>query len=186
MQTNMRAFFAIELPPVILQKLKDYRAYLKKTINAPIQWTNENHLHITLRFLAQVNLNTLQKLTPELTQQLSKVEPINLVLHELKTFPRRHPHVLILDVLPVSELQNLFSVIEKELVAAEIAPESRPLAPHLTLGRLHLHKPLDLSMVEAFTTVETPIESITLFQSELSKRGAVHTPLASFKLGKNC
>jgi len=87
------------------------------------------------------------------------------------------------------KLLRLAEIIRQTLLAAGISLEERPFSPHITLARLKLPSASELG---AFldrhcrkTFQPFFVWEFTLFQSQLSRAGAVHIPVRSFPLSSD-
>jgi 2'-5' RNA ligase len=81
-----------------------------------------------------------------------------------------------------SALVGLHQAVERELFTAGFPKEARPFSPHLTLGRIRVDRS-SARLGEAMAGAEfdaTPflVTNVTVMKSELTKAGAVYTPLA--------
>ena len=177
---KIRAFVALELD----ERLRAALAALQDRFRvlAGLRLVRPEGVHLTLRFLGWSTEEQLEALAPRLESAASACPAFEARVAGLGTFPERGaPRVLWLGIelpQPVFELQ---SVCERAARAAGFAPEERPFAPHLTLGRFRERVPRPkLAPVELGPT---RIDSLALFQSALRRDGAVYTPLVRFPLG---
>ena len=83
---------------------------------------------------------------------------------------------------------ELAEAIEQSLAELGFPRENRQFHPHMTLARVRGKPPAELKIwleqqtATPFGTIE--VESVTLFQSELSAAGASHTVLATAALAE--
>lgn len=176
----MRLFIAIELPDELKVELARLRAALSSA-----RWVPAEQLHLTLAFLGEVD----QATTAELTTQLADIQTdaFRLTLAGIGCFPdQRRPRVLWIGVKAEPKLLRLAETIQQTLLAAGIALEERPFSPHITLARLKLPAARELgAFIDQHgkkTFQPFSVREFTLFQSRLSKDGAVHIPVRSFPL----
>lgn len=151
-----------------------------------ITWVKPTALHVTLRFIGEVDEAAL----PALCQQLARpfeMAPFAVEWRGIGAFPSpRHPRALWLGVVAGgSPLGALEAEVSRRL-AGTIDPEARPLLPHLTLGRIKMTGagvdwPKVLQSVEV-RGARSMVDRVTLYRSHLSQRGPHYTGLVSAPL----
>lgn len=151
-----------------------------------ISWVKPAALHVTLRFIGAVD----EAVLPTLCQQLAPpfaMAPFEVEWRGVGTFPSpRHPRALWLGVVAGgSPLGALEAEVSRRL-AGTIDPETRPLLPHLTLGRIKMAGagvdwPRLLQSVEV-RGARSLVDRVTLYRSHLSQRGPHYTGLVSAPL----
>lgn len=101
------------------------------------RWEAQEKLHLTLRYLGDVDAGTMRRVTAALGQ-LEGVAPFTLTLTGVGTFPPRGlPRSVWIGVEDPAPLIELHRHIERVVCSVDgIAPDPRKFAPHLTLGRL--------------------------------------------------
>lgn len=176
----MRLFIAIELPDEAKRLLEGMRTDIPGS-----RWTPLEQIHLTLAFLGEVDDATLERLTKTLAT--IKAPGFTLCLSGTGCFPdRRRPRVLWVGLEPVPLLDSLVSRVREAVLACNIPQEERPFSPHITLARLAFPAPreveafLDRPPKQGFSPVN--VQEFILFQSRLTSRGAVHTPVKVFVL----
>ncbi|MBU1965455.1 MAG: RNA 2',3'-cyclic phosphodiesterase, partial [Proteobacteria bacterium] len=85
----------------------------------------------------------------------------------------------------VAQLATFQQGLERALREIGFPPEERPFRPHLTLGRIKSPKGLTglteaLEKEKTYTAGLFTASVLSLFQSELTPRGAVYTRLAVY------
>src|SRR4051794_14103514 len=141
-------------------------------------------IHLTLRFLGETTAEQVAVMTPHLAAAAAACPAQDVRIHGLGTFPERGaPKVLWLGLDLAESLLALQRACEEAAVGAGFAAEPRPFRAHLTLGRWRdrVRGP-DLPAADLG---HARVESLVLFESELRPQGAVHTPLARFRLAVN-
>jgi 2'-5' RNA ligase len=181
----MRLFFAMPLPDPIRRELAGLRCDLGKA-----RWVPERQLHVTLRFLGEVDELHARALIEEVRARRS-VEPwprLELCVRGVGIFgsPRR-PRVLWAGLAPLAPLAAIAAALEASAVAANLPPERRPFAGHVTLARFAR---ADVAKLRSFLTDHARFTSsafdvpeVVLYRSTLGPSGAVHDPLERFALG---
>lgn len=98
------------------------------------RWTDLDDLHLTLRFIGDVDQSTFYELG-ELLAGIS-LAPFALELHGIGLFPPRGPlRQLWIGVEPNPELMRLRRRINACLAEANVPAERRKFVPHVTLAR---------------------------------------------------
>jgi 2'-5' RNA ligase len=174
----MRLFVAIDLP----QQQKDEVRRLYTQLPGA-RWVPAEQLHLTLRFLGEVE----EAGVPSIKKALGRVSfpPFALSLSGVGHFPAgRFPRVFWVGFAPAPELAQLYVSLERNLAEAGFLPEERKFSPHLTLARLHGTPAAAVDALEAahrtFSCDPFTVTEFHLYQSVLKPGGAVHTSLATY------
>jgi 2'-5' RNA ligase len=182
---SVRVFFAIDLDAptraAVAQIADDLRA---RPGGDTVRWVHEETLHVTLRFLGEIDSARIARLAGCVREQTAALSPFRLQLGGVRPFPsRRRPLAVVLDVGPAEPLSELAGAVERGVVAADFGPESRPFNAHLTLGRIRGKR---FSLVTGDVTARgesCPVNEAVLFKSELQPSGAHYTPIERAPLG---
>lgn len=149
-----------------------------------MRWVSPESLHLTLRFLGEVPAASVDAITGAVATAVAGIRPFALALGAPRAFPTpRRARVLVLEVAKSEALARLAAAVERGVVAAGLAPETRRFRPHVTLARLRRGKDFP-----AVTATDTPaaetfdVAEVVLFQSELRSSGARYTALARLPL----
>ena len=142
-------------------------------------------LHCTLKFIGDVEGGTLL----DIKETLAGISrpPFSVFLRGVGVFPPRGlPRVVWAGIEPGEELGQLRRDIEKMLFAAGVPKEKQKFTPHLTLARL---KSPNLGRLQEFlagnSLLRSPLFAVsefTLYSSQLTPKGAIHTALAVYPL----
>jgi 2'-5' RNA ligase len=180
--TSVRAFFGLPLPDSQRAALAAYVAACAE--RAPeFRWTPEANLHLTLRFLGQVERLAVEEIADRLAAR--SLPAIDLELGELGTFKRgRLVRVVWLGLKSGGEAaKKLAAEIEAECVNAGLEGEKRPFRAHLTLARA---RPRDGALLPPLP--EPPqlgawrASELVLYSSRLGRAGSVYDPLRVVQL----
>jgi 2'-5' RNA ligase len=180
----MRLFVALELTEAVRAALRALVARLEPA-GADLRWVRPDGMHLTLKFIGELPEAKLPLLRKALARVRS-ARPVALEFRGLGYFPNeRRPRVFWVGVEASDNLPVLAADVEAALEPLGVPRESRPFAPHLTLGRFKSPNRLERLQQEIarlpateFGRVETA--EFALFQSRLSPRGAEYTRLESF------
>lgn len=149
---------------------------------AKITWVPADRLHLTIRFIGEVDDGKAPAVCKVLAAPLG-VGAFNLTLAGAGAFPKGGPpRVLWVDVTDGRErLRAIEQEVNSRLAPLGIPEEERAYHPHLTLARvreaagLRNARLLEGLMDHIVGTVY--VVAITLFQSKLSPKGPTYTPL---------
>ncbi len=180
--STVRLFIAIDPPAPIREQLA--------TLFAPVRglaWTRPEQLHLTMRFLGDVDISL--RATLEAALAAVRVESFVLPVEDLGTFPPRGPaRVLWVGVgRGHTRLHQLRQQIDDALLAAGLPLDVRFFQPHITLARVRDEAPPGavaefLKRHQAFAAAPFRASAFLLYASERHSAGAVHTPWRAFPL----
>jgi 2'-5' RNA ligase len=188
----VRLFVAVEIDRSVTQALADFSAALRRAAQAlapaaRIGWVSPEQLHVTSRFIGEMNDAGAAAIAGALLHDLA-IEPFDLVVEGAGAFPERGaPRVLWAGIAAGGEgLSAIEQEVSARLATCGIGREDRPYRPHITIARVR--EPAGLRSAPLFETAAdrrfgtTRVEAITLFQSRTSPKGAVYTPLHRTRL----
>ncbi len=144
-----------------------------------LRWTDQEHWHVTLRFLGSVD--DVGPVAAALAGVASDASgPRRAVLGPaVDRFGQR-----VLQV-PVAGLDDIAAAVVRSTAHLGKRPDDRPFHGHVTLARVSRDAKVDLRRLTG-TVVEADWEvgSICLVESRLSPSGAAYDVLERFELGK--
>jgi 2'-5' RNA ligase len=182
----MRLFLALDLPHEVREAIGRARRELAPRLPG-WRWTRAEGVHVTVRFLGEVEDARLGELGPRWERAaLAATGPIPLDVSGLGCFPStRRPRILWVGVAEDPDrgrMRALVAAAEREARAAGFAPEERGFRPHATLARA-VGASAAAPPEGTWPFGRAWIESLTLFRSDLAPGGARYTVLATFPLG---
>ena len=185
----MRTFIAIPLPKGFQMMLDQLQQSLR-TYRADVRWVAIPSIHLTLKFLGEVDPEIIPKLS-ELLEGTSKPErSFELRLHGLGCFPNlKSPRVVWCGIIGETEsLIRLQQKVENACAKLEFALEDRPFRPHLTLGRVNGKRNLQplLDYIKIGSDLECSFQTnhFNIYRSILRPQGAEYTVLKSIVLNE--
>jgi RNA 2',3'-cyclic 3'-phosphodiesterase len=134
----LRLFAALPLPDPVAEAVVRTQA---KLVGA--RWSPRENLHITLRFIGDVDERRAQDIDSELGQ--IRLASFELSLHGAGHFGGDKPHALYLGVAQNDALERLNMACERACRRVGLAPDSRHYTPHATvcyLPRLQTIEPV--------------------------------------------
>jgi len=183
----MRTFIAIPIPEEVLAVLARAQKQLQ-SYNAEVRWTQVRSIHLTLKFLGEVNPDLLPRLAQSLRSQITQPRSFNLSLSELGSFPNpQNPRILWCGVGGEQDaLLQLQRIVETACGNCGFPAEDRPFSPHLTLGRIKGRKNLRalIDYIGTAKDIECSFRAdrFNIYKSVLKPQGAVYTVLETIAL----
>lgn len=187
----MRIFIAAELPDTTKEEIAHIQSSIMDTSNR-IRWVNPSSMHITLKFLGELENHALNNVF-EITQKIAHASrPFWVELKGLGVFPGIiNARVLWVGIEQGAlELGEIASELEKNFWENGIVKTKEKWVAHITLGRIKQMKNIQsikelVNKGKDTSCGKLKIEKITVIQSQLSPRGAMYTPLKNFSLQKD-
>ncbi len=188
---TIRAFVAIELCEEWRRALAAAQARLKPVVDARMAWTRPEGIHLTLKFLGDVDDGKVQAIGDAMARAAANVRPFTLALGEIGGFPDlERPRVIWVGLAgEVEALLGLQRAVEREIGPLGFPPEGRPFAAHLTLGRVKAgvarwdRRAVEQAAARAIEGAPQFVTCISLMQSELQPGGAVYRQVRETRLG---
>jgi 2'-5' RNA ligase len=177
------------LPDDVRARLEAETARLRP-LAREVAWVAPANLHVTLKFLGQVDEGRVGALVEALGRAAAESAPFALALAGLGAFPSvTRPRVLwagATDGAPA--LASLAARVDGALADLGVERETRAFTAHVTLGRVRApgrNPALAAALAAAAATPfgRVAVERIALMRSDLGPKGARHTPLGSLVLG---
>ncbi|MFQ5464656.1 MAG: RNA 2',3'-cyclic phosphodiesterase [Thermodesulfobacteriota bacterium] len=194
---KIRAFVAIELPEQLIEALARVAEDIRKNAGGGggrVSWTKPGNIHLTIKFLGDIDPEDLEKVREALSEAASVVPPFRLACRGVGGFPGiRRPRVIWVGLDDCPGLAALRERIEDGLAALGFERDERAFHPHLTLCRVKAPAGARAigraagdagaaGAVDGAGPWEFTVESFVLMRSELSPKGARHTVLERIPL----
>jgi len=148
-----------------------------------LRWQSDNQLHLTLRFVGEVERPIAEDIAAALKTIRSSV--FSLALDSVGKFEKRRHGALWAGVQPKEELRALADKVERACQSAGLEPEHRAFRPHITLARWSGRPPA----IEPFLARNAGLSSapwqaakFILYESRLGREGAHYEPLETYTL----
>lgn len=192
----LRVFVAIDLPEYVYKKLAEQVVHFKQRIQPEVvRWVKQKGIHLTLKFLGDVNPDKIGKIVRLLDSLGPLYEPFEVEVRGFGCFPNlRRPRVLWVGVYESSgTLIDMHACLESGFESMGFKREVRPYHPHLTIGRVKRnversevnHLSEILAMNEIGSLGQFQVKEIYLIRSDLKPTGAVYSKLAAIRLERN-
>jgi 2'-5' RNA ligase len=183
----MRTFVAIPLPENTKSTLSLMQASLKST-GADVRWASTSSIHMTLKFLGEIDPPALPRLTCCLAAAAAGESPFSLVVGGLGAFPNlRNPRVVWCGLEgELDRLMALQAKVEAGCSKLGFPPEERSFSPHLTLGRVKGSRNLaalgDCIRAGSPLRADLRVEVLNIYKSTLTPSGAIYGVLEQISL----
>jgi len=167
----MRCFISIELPPDIIKNIVEVQKKLKFLFTG--KFTEQENIHLTLKFLGEIDEPTLE----EVKKKLSSIpfKPFQVKLGRLGMFNDR---ILWIEILGSEELQK-----QIDAVLVPQFPKEVGFTGHITIARMkdinnkrQLKDRMDNNKLDA----KFVVESFTLKESRLSPTGPQYSTIEQY------
>lgn len=184
----MRLFIATKFPGVVLRDLNDRVTKVKPRLPAA-SWVREETQHLTLAFLGEQPEKNVDAVAPVLSKALEAIPAFEAKLHGSGFFPNpRHARVGWIGLTPEEQFVKLAETVREVVEAHGVKLDGVEFKPHLTLMRIRDPWPpasIDLytKTLRDYESGMFTVDSVTLFSSQLSPKGAVHTVRQVYPLG---
>jgi RNA 2',3'-cyclic 3'-phosphodiesterase len=184
----MRTFIAIPLPDECRTMLEQMQQELRACA-ADVRWVAIPSIHLTLKFLGEVNPEIIPELAGALEHIAQSHDSFALRLSGLGCFPnQKNPRVIWCGIEGgIESLSRLQQHVETACLQFGFARESREFHPHLTLGRVNGKRNLQalLDCIKMSSDLESGFRTnyFTIYKSTLKPQGAVHTAVKTIALG---
>ncbi len=176
----IRLFVAISVPEILRQRLSGLRGQIPGA-----RWVRPENLHLTLRFLGDVD----EDAADDLDAALSRITAprLQVALSGVGHFASRgQVRGLWAGVEPNDALEHLQTKVEITVQRAGMAPIGRRFHPHVTLARCNDTR---VSRIDGFLAEHSgfrappfPVDAIDLYSSTLGREGAYYTREATYPL----
>jgi 2'-5' RNA ligase len=175
-----RLFVAIPLPAPVRARLLGLMGGV-----GGARWQSEDQLHLTLRFIGEVDRHRAADVDAALAAILHP--RFEIALAGVGSFERRgEPTVLWAGLAPQEPVKILHKKVDQAMVRAGLEPERRAFVPHVTLARLPRGAgPIGGFLDTAAGASSQPfaVDEFRLYESRLTPDGAVYSVAERYPLG---
>lgn len=145
-----------------------------------------NQMHITLRFIGDVEEASVPRIAGCVRRACSGVQPFEVTMRGTGAFPNaRRPSVVWVGAEPEDVLRGMSDRLAKELSKARIRFDDKPFKSHVTIGRCRGPASLDGFFREYGDRefLRFQCDRVLVMRSVLSSSGARHSVLETVMLG---
>ena len=191
--SRLRAFIAVELPLEIRQNVQQATLSLRRDLGTLIRWVAVENMHLTLKFLGDIQSENVEVLTQLIHTQADSFNSFDIHLSGIGSFPGpKRPRVIYIGIQAPAELEAFQRQMESATHRLGYKAEERAFAPHLTIGRVRQHvsaddqqkirRALEELAIDSLGTAR--VNSVHLYKSDLKPIGPVYTKIFSAHLRK--
>ena len=183
----MRTFIAIEIPAEVKQALARLQEELRDA-PAEVSWTKPENIHLTLKFLGEVEESMLGRVEAAAVEAAAGARPFTLALGGVGAFPNaRQPRIIWAGLSGEVEAAARLQVrLDERLAALGFPKEDRPFRPHLTVGRVKspTGAPALIARAQSYRlpSHSLAVRELVVMRSQLHPAGSRYTPLARIAL----
>lgn len=174
-----RLFVALRPPPPIRSALIDVMGGVPGA-----RWQDDDQLHITLRFIGEVDRHCADDIATALGSVASL--PFELALDGVGQFDRRGmTDTLWVGVRPHDQVAALHRKIDQAVQRVGLPPEGRAYIPHITVARFgRASGAIDgfVANAAAVMGMRFTIEHFMLFESTIGSDGARYDAIERYRL----
>lgn len=191
MSGRLRLFVALEPPAPVRDALTAAQAAMQRRTRSRLRWTKPDALHLTLRFLGEVDAASVDAVSGAVERAARGRKPFALRLARVEAFPNGpSPRVVWAGVEGrLDALEALRQAVEAELEEAGFARERRRFVPHVTLARVRGGvRPDEAAGLRSalpgapLTAPDFTVERAVLIHSTLTPQGSVYRTIARASL----
>ncbi len=187
----MRVFIALRLPKQLQESLSDLQNRMQIPSRA-VKWVEKDNIHLTLRFLGEIEQDQLQPIKNILDNIARKYTGFNITMDNLGVFPGiKEPRILWVGIANGhNEIKSIVEDLNANLAELGFNSENNPFLPHITIARLRQEKinsslTQELELLQKQLTLnkaEFYIDRIVLLQSTLTRQGPIYEDLNEINL----
>ena len=174
-----RLFVAIRPPEDVRDLLID-----AMDDSADFRWVGEDNLHLTLRFVGEVE----RPVANDLAHALGSIrfDPFSLRVKGVGRFEQRSGGALWAGVEPREPVAALAAKVERVCQSVGLEPERRAFHPHITLARWKGRRGREvadfLERNRGLASEPFQVDRFILFESRLTRHGAHYEERAEYRL----
>lgn len=175
----MRLFVALPIPRPVAQSIMLIQGGVPGA-----RWQTAEQLHITLRFIGEVDGREAAMLDDALAG--IEAPAFDLQLHGVGQFGNKQPHALWAAIRKSEALEHLQRKVDTAIRRVGQPQDAYKFTPHVTVARLR--NPESRKMIEwladhaLFTSPEFRIDAFHLYSSRLTSDGSVYVVEREYSL----
>lgn len=182
----MRLFVAIDLPEEWKRILAEPEAHIG-WLGRGVHWAEPRGMHLTLKFLGEIEENRLDELGVALRAACSGIVAFSIRLKNTGVFPNpKRPRIYWAGIEAPRELLELQARVDAAMQTLGFERDEHPFRPHLTLARIK--EPIGKDRMTGallnfrLESEPTTVCEILLMRSHLSREGAHYEAIRRFPL----
>lgn len=185
----IRTFVAVAVSDEVRAAVAAAEERLRRT-GADVKWVDPGSVHVTLKFLGNVEAGRMGDLAGRLGEALAGTAGFDVTVAGAGTFPQGRKSVRVVWFGLTEGRESLAAVaglVDRACFRLGFPKEERPFSPHLTIGRVRRESrrlaelALEVQALQ-FNPLKVRVDRVNLMRSELSPKGPAYTVLESFAL----
>lgn len=188
----MRTFIAVELQQDVVDSINNFLLKTTNEIkNNKVSWVKKENLHITLKFLGEIEENKVEEVEKILSEISKSKKSFEVEVKEIGVFPNlSFPRVIWIGIKDdTNSLLSIVNLLEKKLCEHGFKKEDKEFVAHLTIARIKKLNNLSeiKNYVEKHKNVDfgkNKVNNITFFQSILRPEGPEYKVIKKFLLNE--
>jgi len=180
----VRTFIALDTPAELKEVIAKLQRDLSRIPGAKVTWPKMDGIHLTLKFLGDVEGKQIPALIGAMQDCVKPFRPTELKTTHTGGFPNlQRPRVLWLGLESTTELMSLQSIVEKTCFEFGFPLEEKAFHPHLTVGRVKeiergcaLNEQFERAQIKPIIWT---VSNIKIMSSELRQSGAIYEVLGT-------
>ncbi len=183
--SEFRGFIAIDINQD--NNIDSFINEIKKS-GAIIKLVESKNIHITLKFLGDINEKNIDKIEDILKNATVNIKPFKINLEGVGVFPNEnYIKIIWIGIKKTENLDEIFNKINHELNSLLSINKLQKFIPHITIGRVKSSKNKEkiLEIIEEYKDKkfsENLVDSIKLKKSELTPKGPIYSDVIKIKL----
>jgi 2'-5' RNA ligase len=189
MAKMIRTFIAVELPPEVRGRAARLQQSLAES-GANVRWVERDNIHLTLKFLGEIEDVQVAAVCRVLQQVAAGSEPFELEVTGVGAFPNaERPRTLWVGIDGGADaLIAMHGRLDAALAQLGYRPDERRFSPHVTIGRLRNSRDsrrLAAALAEKadWKAGAVSVDEAVVMASELTPQGARYTVMGRGPLG---
>ncbi len=190
MKDSIRAFIAVDIHSEIRKELILLQSEFKKSLKGDISWVEPNNIHLTLRFLGQLDNTQLEEIKLIVQETAQNIKQFNMDLGVIGAFPDiTEPRIIWVGInYGFNQLNEINAKLEDKLETINFTVGEKYFHPHLTIARVKSigSEPSLKEVTDKIRPKQSSeiVKKIIIYQSELTPQGALYTKLFETNLSK--
>jgi len=185
---KIRTFIAVDLPFQIKEKIASLQTDLKSS-QCKIAWVKPENIHLTLKFLGNVEEQLIERIEQGIRVAAGKITPFTLEVKGVGAFPNfsKAKVIWIGAVRDTAILNQLAESIDNQMHLLGFENENRYFKAHFTIGRVKSAKGINTVIDKIqhnsnFNAGSFQVNEILIMRSDLKPSGAEYSQLKSIQM----
>jgi RNA 2',3'-cyclic 3'-phosphodiesterase len=187
MAEQKRVFIAVDISDEARRKITAYIENIKRLMpQTKIKWERSDKLHLTLKFLGDVDAERLPALENAVRTVASLHSPFNISVEGTGVFPGlKDPRILWIGIKG-DQLTEIAGELDAACEPLGFEGEKRAFHPHLTIARVRdsrqSSEAVDAHLQNGFGPISFPVTQIAVYESQLLRTGSVYSMVSKHEL----